>query len=244
MEKKTPGVNPLRGQNNVQGSCDMGALPDSYPGYQKVNNSSVQEKFEKAWNKKLSSNIGLTVVEMMNAIDAGQIKALYIMGENPLISDPNSNHVKHALESLDFLICQDIFFTETAQLADVVFPSASFAEKDGTFTNSERRVLKVNKFINNIGNSKSDWEIISLLANAIEPNSFNYSSWKDILSEINSLTPIYAGITPERIENGEKLQWPCPSPEHQGTKFLHKDTFSRGLGLLSAIEYKPISGTS
>ncbi|MCF7791895.1 MAG: molybdopterin-dependent oxidoreductase [Victivallales bacterium] len=237
--RESTGVNPLRGQNNVQGACDMGALPNVYPGYQKVTDKKAQEKFEEAWNTELSTDNGLTIVEMMNAMCDKNIKALYIMGENPLVSDANSNHVKHAIESAEFVICQDIFLTETAELADVIFPSASFAEKEGTFTNSERRVLKVNKLVDRIGESKPDWEIISLLANNMYKDSMNYFSWKDILMEINYVTPQYKGITPGRVENGEKLQWPCPAADHKGTKYLHKGKFARGLGLLSAIEHTP-----
>jgi formate dehydrogenase alpha subunit len=237
--KENTGVNPLRGQNNVQGACDMGALPNVYPGYQKVIDSNIKNKFEKAWDTELSGSNGLTVVEMMDSICDGSMKALYIMGENPMITDANTNHVKHALESVDFLICQDIFLTETAEMADVVFPSASFAEKNGTFTNSERRVLKVNKLINDIGDTKPDWKIIELLANRIMTDSWNYTSWKDVLDEINTVTPQYGGITKKRIAKGEKLQWPCPDENHSGTKFLHKDKFARGLGLLTAIEHTP-----
>ncbi len=236
--KESTGVNPLRGQNNVQGACDMGALPNNYPGYQKVNDQAIHSKFEKAWQSKLSDKAGLTLVEMMNAADSGSIKAMYIMGENPVVSDPNSDHVEHALKSLDLLICQDIFLTETAQLADIIFPSSSFAEKDGTFTNTERRVLPVNKIIDPIGDTRSDWKIINSLAQSMG-TLWQYSSWKDILQEINILTPQYAGITEDRIANGEMLQWPCPSSVHPGTKFLHKDKFARGKGLLTAIEHMP-----
>ena len=236
--KESTGVNPLRGQNNVQGACDMGALPNNFTGYQKVENPEIHSKFEKAWHTKLSDKNGLTLVEMMNAADSGNIKAMYIMGENPAVSDANSNHVKHALKSLDLLICQDIFLTETAQLADVVFPSHSSAEKDGTFTNTERRILPVNKVLDPIGDTRPDWEIIKTLAQSMGV-FWQYSKWKDILQEINILTPQYAGITAERITNGEMLQWPCPSRIHPGTKFLHKDKFARGKGLLTAIEHIP-----
>jgi formate dehydrogenase alpha subunit len=237
--KESSGVNPLRGQNNVQGACDMGALPNVYPGYQKVIDETVHKKFENAWKTVLSTKNGLTIVEMMNAIDNGSVKALYIMGENPVISDANANHVKDTLSTVDFLICQDIFLTETAELADVIFPSASFAEKNGTFTNTERRVLKINKFIENIGDTKPDWEIIQLLANKLCPNSWKYNSWENILDEINILTPQYGGITVERILAGEKIQWPCPNEKHPGTKFLHKNKFARGRGLLTRIEHTP-----
>jgi len=214
----------------------MGALPNVFPGYQKVTEQSVHSKFEKAWHTELSNKPGLTVVEMINAACGGELKAMYIMGENPVISDANSNHVEQALKSLDFLICQDIFLTETAQLADVVFPSSSFAEKNGTFTNTERRVLPVNKIFEPIGESLSDWKIIQGLAQGMGI-FWQYSDWKDVMLEINILTPQYSGITAERIDNGETLQWPCPSSVHPGTKFLHKDKFARGKGLLTAIEH-------
>ena len=238
LGKESTGVNPLRGQNNVQGACDMGALPNVFPGYQKVIDEKARQKFEQAWRKKISTKPGLTVVEMMNAASDGNLKAMYIMGENPMVSDPNINHVEHALKSLDFLICQDIFLTETAQYADVVFPSASSAERSGTFTNTERRILPTNKIIDPIGESKPDWKIIQFIANGLEA-CWQYSNWEDIMEEINTLTPQYAGITPERITTGERLQWPCPSDIHPGTKFLHKGKFARGKGLITAIEHTP-----
>ena len=236
--KESTGVNPLRGQNNVQGACDMGALSNVYPGYQKVEDSTAHTKFEKAWNAKLSPKNGLTIVEIMNAACTGDIKALYIMGENPMISDPNINHVKNALESLDFLICQDIFLTETAELADVVFPAASFIEKEGNFTNTERRILPITKIIDPPGDAQVDWQIIQSLAQGMG-NSWSYSSVKDIIDEINLVTPQYGGITYNRIQNGERLQWPCTDSSHPGTKFLHKGKFARGKGLFSAVEHTP-----
>ena len=234
--KESTGVNPLRGQNNVQGACDMGALPNVLPGYQKVAEPAVRAKFENVWHTELSDKPGLTVVEMMNAACSGELKAMYIMGENPAVSDANTNHVKQALKSIELLVCQDIFLTETAQLADVVFPSSSFAEKDGTFTNTERRILPVNKIINPIGSTLPDWKIIRGLAQAMGV-FWQYADWKDILLEINILTPQYAGITADRILDGETLQWPCPSTAHPGTKFLHENKFARGKGLLTAIEH-------
>ena len=236
--RESTGVNPLRGQNNVQGACDMGSLPNVYPGYQKVADKEAHSKFKKAWDTKLSDKVGLTVVEIMNAACNKEIRALYIMGENSIISDPNVNHVDHALKSLDFLVCQDIFLSETAEYADVVFPAASFAEKDGTFTNTERRILPINKIIKPIGSSLPDWKIVNNLAKTMGA-TWNYSSWKEIMEEVNTVTPQYAGITPKRIINGERLQWPCPSANHLGTKFLHKDKFARGKGLLSALEHTP-----
>jgi len=229
------GVNPLRGQNNVQGACDMGALPNVYPAYQQVANDDVRRKFEAAWGASLSPKPGLTIMEMMAAAGQGKIKAIYIMGENPLLSDPDLHHVKKELEKLDLLVVQDIFLTETAAIADVVLPSASFAEKDGTFSNTERRVQRVRKALEPPGEAKSDWEILCGISNRFG-YPMNYASAKEIFEEVASVTPSYAGITYKRIER-EGIQWPCPTPEHKGTKFLHKDKFSRGLGLFSAIEY-------
>lgn len=238
LGKESTGVNPLRGQNNVQGACDMGGLPNVYPGYQKVIDENARLKFEKAWNTKLSENNGLTIVEMMNAAIDGKLKALYVMGENPIVSDPNLNHVDEALKALDLLIVQDIFLTETAEMADVVLPAAAFAEKDGTVTNSERRILPVRQFLCPMGDARPDWQIIQSIAQGMGYFWF-YSSEKQILDEINTLTPQYGGITFERVQAGEKLQWPCPTITHEGTKYLHKGAFARGLGLFSAIDYIP-----
>lgn len=231
------GVNPLRGQNNVQGACDMGGLPNVFPAYQPVANEDARKKFETAWNAKLSGKPGLTIIEMMNAAGRGDVKAIYVMGENPLVSDPDLHHVKKELQNLDLLIVQDIFLTETAEIADVVLPSAVFAEKDGTFSNTERRVQRIRRAVNAPGEAKADWEITAGIANKMG-YPMNYSSAMEIFEEIAKVTPSYAGISYERIEN-EGIQWPCPTPEHQGTKFLHKDKFSRGLGLFHAIEYIP-----
>ncbi len=231
------GVNPLRGQNNVQGACDMGALPNVLPAYQQVASDEARAKFEKAWDVSLPAKPGLTIMEIMDAAHNGDLKGLYIMGENPMISDPDLTHVEASLKNLDILVVQDIFLTETAQLADVVLPSACFAEKDGTFSNTERRVQRIRKAVEAPGEAKADWQIISELATKMN-YTMEYSSAEEIMDEINGLTPSYAGITYERIEE-EGLQWPCPNTEHPGTKYLHKDKFSRGLGLFSAIDYRP-----
>ncbi len=233
------GVNPLRGQNNVQGACDMGGLPNVYPAYQQVVSEDAQKKFEAAWGAKLSSKPGLTLMEMMAAAGSGAIKALYIMGENPLLSDPDLQHVKKELQKLDLMIVQDIFLTETAQLADVVLPVTSFAEKEGTFSNTERRVQRVRKAIEPPGEAKTDWEVICAISNKIG-YPMNYSSAQEIFEEVVKVTPSYAGISYERLEK-QGIQWPCPTPDHPGTKFLHKDKFSRGLGLFTAIEFIPPS---
>jgi len=231
------GVNPLRGQNNVQGACDMGALPNVYPAYQPVANDDVRKKFEKAWGAKLSPKPGLTLMEIMAAAGSGAIKALYIMGENPLLSDPDLQHVAKELQKLDLLVVQDIFMTETARLADVVLPVTSFAEKDGTFTNTERRVQRVRKALDAPGEARADWEVICGISNKMG-YPMQYTSAEDIFNEVVTVTPSYAGITYQRLEK-EGLQWPCPTPDHPGTKFLHKDRFSRGLGLFTAIESIP-----
>jgi len=237
LGKEGCGVNPLRGQNNVQGACDMGALPDVFSGYQKVHIPANVEKFEKAWGVKLSDKPGITVPEMLNAAHDGKVKAMYIMGENPMVSDPNTNHVEASLKHLDFLVVQDIFLTETAKLADVVLPAASFAEKDGTFSNTERKVQRIRKAIPNVGQSKSDWEIVVELMNRMGYDC-SYASPADIFDEIARVTPSYAGISYNRIEESG-IQWPCPSSEHPGTKYMHKEKFTRGKGLFKPAAYQP-----
>jgi predicted molibdopterin-dependent oxidoreductase YjgC len=236
--RESTGINPLRGQNNVQGACDMGALPNVYSGYQSVTDKQVAEKFGKAWDAKLSLKSGLTVVEMMEAAGKGSLKAMYVMGENPMLSDPDINHVKSSLEALDFLVVQDIFLSETGKLADVVFPASSFAEKEGTFTATDRRVLRVRKTIDPVGESKPDWVIISEIAQRMGSNQFNYTSTEDIMKEIAELTPIYGGISHSRLDSGEILSWPCPTPDHPGTKFMHKEAFTRGKGRFFAIDFR------
>lgn len=236
--KESAGVNPLRGQSNVQGACDMGALPNVYPGYQKVIEEEMTEKFKKAWGVDyLSNEVGLTLVEIMNAAHEGEIKGIYVMGENPVLSDPDINHVKEALENLDFLVVQDLFLSETAELADVVLPAASFAEKNGTITNTERRVQLTRKAIEPIGESRADWEIICDISTRMG-YEMKYNSPSEIMGEIAEVTPIYGGMSYDRLE-GEGLQWPCPDKDHPGTKILHKGKFSRGLGKIHAIEFRP-----
>ena len=235
--KEFTGVDPLRGQNNVQGACDMGALPNVFPGYQSVTDEKLKSKFEKAWNASLSPKPGLTVVEMLNSALEGNVKAMYIMGENPMLSDPDINHVEKALNALGFLVVQDIFLTETASLADVVLPGVSFAEKDGTFTSTERRIQQIRKAIEHLGNSKPDWEIIAELSSRMR-YAMHYSSPREIMDEVAELTPIYSGISYERLEN-HGLQWPCPTRDHPGTPYLHKGSFSRGLGKFCPVSYKP-----
>jgi len=237
--KPGTGVNPLRGQNNVQGACDMGALPNVYTGYQPVTLGPANKKFAQAWGlDALPTNIGLTLPEMLAGIEKETVNALWIMGENPVVSDPDANHVKKALEALDLLIVQDIFLTPTAKLADVVLPGVSFAEKDGTFSNTERRVSRVRKAIDPVGEARQDWEIIQDVSNRFG-YEMAYASAQDIFDEMAALTPSYAGITYDRLE-GYGLQWPCPTLEHPGTPYLHKDgNFTRGRGLFHAIEHRP-----
>jgi formate dehydrogenase alpha subunit len=243
LGKESAGVNPLRGQNNVQGACDVGALPNVYPGYQSVEDEKIRAKFEEAWGKELPTNKGLTVVEMLHAAQAGQIKALYIMGENPALSDPNLNRTRRALDAVDFLIVQDIFLSETAQYADVVLPSVCFAEKDGTFTNTERRVQRVRKAVDPPGEARDDWRIVCEVA-AKMGYPMSYKCAGEIMDEIASLTPIYGGISFERLARRRPgidsvgLQWPCPDKSHPGTKFLHKGKFTRGKGKFHAVEFK------
>jgi formate dehydrogenase alpha subunit len=235
--KPGAGVNPLRGQNNVQGACDLAALPNVYPGYQKVDDPHVRAKFQDRWGVELSSRPGLTVVEMINAAGEDQLAALYVMGENPMLSDPDVNHVEQALGELEFLVVQDIFLTETARLADVVLPAAAFAEKEGTFTNTERRVQRVRKGIEPPGTARVDWRIVCDLARRMG-YAMAYDDASAIQDEIASLTPSYAGITYDRLEKGP-LQWPCPDRGHPGTPYLHKGRFARGRGKFHAVEFMP-----
>ncbi len=232
------GVNPLRGQANVQGSCDMGGLPDFYPGYQKVNVEANRLKFENAWGVNLPSDAGLTVVEIVNGVEAGRIRSLYIVGENSLLSDPDVNHVRRCLEKVDFLVVQDVFLTETAQLADVVLPAAVSAEKNGTFTNSERRVQRVRPAVQPPGEARQDWITVGEIARRMGYAGLTYDNPQAIFNEMASLTPIYAGLSWERLEQ-RGIQWPCPSADHPGTPILHVGKFSRGLGLFSAVEWQP-----
>jgi len=245
------GVNPLRGQNNVQGACDLGGLPNVYSGYQKVTDKNAKIKFEKAWGASLSDKNGVPVTELIPSICEGKTKALYIMAENPVMSDPDSNHVRKCLDQAEFIVLQEIFPTETSPYADVLPPGTSFAEKSGTFTNTERRVQMVRKAIEPLGDAREDWQIISLLANHLlnnpgkrpikhaEFSSWEYKNTAEIMDEAASLSPIYAGVNHKRLENGERLQWPVKSLEHQGTPILHVGEFTRGKGRFMAIEHIP-----
>ena len=235
--KVCSGVNPLRGQNNVQGACDLGALPNVYSGYQKVDDPAVQAKFQKAWGSELSPTPGLTVVEIMQAAARDEIRGLYIMGENPMLSDPDINHVREALENVEFLVVQDIFLNETCELADVVLPATSFAEKDGTFTNTERRVQRVCKAVEPPGEAREDWRIICDIAARLG-YTMEYADASAVQDEIAAVTPIYGGITYDRIHD-VGLQWPCTDADHPGTKFLHSAQFTRGKGKFHAVEFIP-----
>lgn len=239
LGKPGTGVNPLRGQNNVQGACDMGALPNVYTGYQKVTEENIRAKFEKAWGvENLPGNAGYTVTTAINAAAEGKLKAIYVMGENPMMSDPDQNHVREALEKLDFLVVQDIFPTQTSEFAHVVLPAASYAEKDGTFTSTERRVQRVRKAVDPPGQSRSDWEILCDVAERMGYQGMKYRNAGKIMDEIASVTPIYGGISFKRIDR-LGLQWPCPDKKHPGTPILHIGKFTRGLGLFSPVEYRP-----
>ncbi len=238
LGKESCGVNPLRGQNNVQGACDMGGLPNVYTAYQPVTNPAAAEKFAKAWGvDEVSTEVGLTIPAMLEGIDTGTVKALYIMGENPVVSDPDVTHVKKALAKTELLIVQDIFLTATAELADVVLPGVSFAEKDGTFSNTERRVTRVRKAVEPLGEGRQDWQIIQDISTRFG-YPMSYDSPEEIFSEMASLTPSYGGITYERLE-GVGIQWPCPTEDHPGTRYLHKGKIARGKGLFHGIEFKP-----
>ena len=237
LGRRGTGFAPLRGQNNVQGACDMGALPGVYPGYQRVDDPGVRDKFEKVWGRDLSPKSGLTVTGMIQAAYDLKLKLLYIMGENPMLSEPDLNHAREALARVEFLVVQDIFLTETACLADVVLPAATFAEKSGSFTNTERRVQRVRKAVDPPGSARPDWEIIQELSNRLGYPG-RYASSDEILEEINALTPIYGGITTQRLEKGS-LQWPCRDKRHPGTPILHRGQFTRGRGKFHPVHDQP-----
>ncbi|GFP35825.1 formate dehydrogenase major subunit, partial [Candidatus Hakubella thermalkaliphila] len=287
LGKPHAGMYPLRGQNNVQGACDMGCLPNVFSGYQPVHSDrgtgtywqrlkkaqqpqpedntcqeetitgiefehpvpvdsisdAVRAKFSKAWNVELSDVPGRTIAEMFHDNPSRRCKVIYIMGENPIISNPHSDHVRGVLENMDFVVVQDIFLTETAKYADVILPAATFAEKDGSFINTERRVQLIRRAIKPRGQSKPDWEIIQALAQKFNLN-WNYSSPEEIWDEVRELTPHYfRGMTYERLEKGG-LQWPCPAIDHPGTPILHKGKFARGIGQFSTVEYRPLAADS
>ena len=216
----------------------MGALPPVYTGYQRVEYPAIRGKFMADWRNSLPSEPGLTLTEIFQAAYEGKIKAIYLVGENPVLSEPDAKHAEEALRRLEFFVAQDLFLSETAGLAHVVLPAASFAEKDGSFTNTERRVQRVRKALEPIGNSRPDWLITCQIAQKMGAKGFAFSHPSEIMKEIARLTPSYGGVTYDRLENGG-LQWPCPTEEHPGTQILHEDTFSRGKGKFMPLEYKP-----
>ena len=244
------GVNPLRGQNNVQGACDMGGLPNVYPGYQAVMLEAARVKFETAWGAPMPDKVGMTVTEMIPAAADGKIKALYILGEDPVMSDPDTTHIRHCLEACEFIVLQEIFPSETAQYADVMLPGVSFAEKTGTFTNTERRIQMVRQAIPVLGDARPDWQIIQDLARLVLANGtrkassgvhaqWQYENTAQIMEEAAALTPSYAGVTHERLEGGERLQWPVKNLDHPGTPILHIGQIARGKGKFMPIEHIP-----
>ena len=238
LGKPGGGVNPLRGQNNVQGACDLGGLPNVFPAYQAVTSDEARQNYEKAWNvTDLPAKPGLPVTEMIEKAHAGEFKSLYIIGENPMVSDPDLNHAEKAMANLEFLVVQDIFQTETTAMADVVLPSLCWAEKDGTFSNTERRVQRVRKAVDGPEGARPDWNIICDIARRMG-YEMQYENSHEIFKEICAVTPSYRGITWERIDN-KGIHWPCPDESHPGTPILHTTQFTRGKGLFHAIEHQP-----
>ncbi len=236
--KPSSGVSPLVAQNNGQGACDMGAIPDFYPGYQSTNDPANRSKFETAWGCNLNLPKGLSLTEIFDAAAKKQIKAAYVIGANPVLGEPDSDKIKKSLDALDFLIVQDVFMTDTAKMADVVLPATTFAEKDGTFTNTERRVQRVRKAADTVGDSMPDWLIICQLGQKMGKKGFEFDDPANVMEEIASLTPIYGGISYERLETGG-LQWPCLDKENAGTPVLHVGVFTGGKGQFKALKYKP-----
>ena len=236
------GVNPLRGQNNVQGACDMGAQPGDFPGYQKVKNPEVIAKFEKAWGVELNKEHGTHATDIFPKAIKGEVKGLYIYGEDPVVTDADTTHIIKALESLDFFVLQELFMTETAQYADVILPGVSYAEKEGTFTNTERRVQRVRKAVELEGEMRLDTDIIIDLMNRMGYPQPHLTA-AEIMDEISSLTPSFGGISHARLDSeevgGKGLQWPCPSKDHPGTPIMHVGKFTRGLGWFYPAEYIP-----
>jgi formate dehydrogenase alpha subunit len=237
--RENAGVNPLRGQNNVQGVSDMGALPTDLPGYQKIEKPEVRKKFEVAWGTPLPERRGITKITALDQMIRGEVKAVFIMGENTVVSDPCSGHSRQALEAAEFVVVQDIFMNDTARLADVVLPAAAFAEVDGTFTNSERRVQRVRKAVDPPGEARPDWRImLDLFEHMGLPQEFATPS--DIWDEVAALAPILSGISYERLEREGGIQWPCPTPDHPGTVFLHQDQMDSGLpGQFAPVDHIP-----
>ena len=236
------GVNPLRGQNNVQGACDMGALPSDYVGYRKVADQETTDWFNEYYGTNLPAKPGLTLVEMMNAAHAGDLKVLYIHGEDPVLSDADIKHTKEALANLDMLIVQELFMTDTAQCADVVLPAAGWGEQEGTFTNGERRVQCLHKAQEPPEGAMLDWKIMEEIAvrMGVPREKFHYESAEEIFEEIRECAPIFAGMNRERLDTPEALHWPCPSVGDPCQPLMHKDKFAHpdGLGIFQALEHR------
>ncbi|MBA6265810.1 formate dehydrogenase subunit alpha [Colwellia sp. Bg11-12] len=222
------GVNPLRGQNNVQGACDMGCLPNVFPGYQAVAELESQEKFSNAWGAKIAQQPGLTSLGMTKAAQSGHFHALLLFGEDPVVTDPDQNHVKSSLKNLDLLVVAELTMTETAKLADIILPAASFAEKDGTFTNCERRVQKVNQALAPLGEAKGDWQWLQALAKQMGSQLLNWQNSEEVFNEMASLTPDYQAMTYQKISDNSGLQWPCTFDAPEGTSILHQQSFPIG----------------
>jgi formate dehydrogenase alpha subunit len=228
------GINPLRGQNNVQGACDMGALPDVYSGYQRVDDAVARARFARAWGADLPERPGLTSLAMQHGAKEGALRCMLILGEDPVVTDPTQHEVQRALEALDCLIVVELFLTDTARCADIVFPAASFAEKEGTFTSTERRVQRVHAALPPPGAARADWQTLEALSERLgRPMGFN--SAEHIFTEMTQLTPIYAGMTYARLEEHFGLQWPCPDRRHPGTPVLHRERCTRGKGRLIPV---------
>ena len=236
--KVSSGICPLVAQNNAQGACDMGALPDYYPGYQSVSDDSIKEKFEAAWGCSLNPSQGLSFTEILDAANKKEIKALYIIGSNPVVGELDADKVRESLEALEFLVVQDVFMTETAERAHVVLPATTFAEKEGTFTNTERRIQRVRKAVDSAGESRYDWKITCQLAQRMGKEGFTFDTPSKIMVEIASLAPIYGGISYDRLEDAG-LQWPCPDKQSEGTPVLYSEAFVEGKGRFGPLEYKP-----
>lgn len=232
------GVNPLRGQNNVQGACDMGALPTDFPGYQKLDQPGVMEKFERAWGVNLNHTPGLTSTQVFEEAERGAIKGLFIFGEDPVTTEADTNHVLRAFANLEFLVVDELFMTRTAQCADVILPGLSFAEKTGTFTNTERRIQLVRKAVEPGPHMRAETDVLAELMRRMGYPQPTLDS-RRILAEVASLTPNLAGVSHERLAAEGSLQWPCPSSEHPGTPILHVGTFARGRGRFNAAPYRP-----
>jgi formate dehydrogenase major subunit/formate dehydrogenase alpha subunit len=239
LGRPSSGMNPLRGQNNVQGANDSGASPVFYPGYQRVSDPQARAKFSEAWGAELSPDDGLNLNVMMKAMQSGLIRGMYVMGEDIVLSEPNAEKMEQGLNNIEFLVVQDIFVNETTRFADVILPAACYAEKDGVFTNSDRRVQRVRKAVNPPGEARADWEIICDLARAVGYDMPDYDSPAEVYAEMAALSPKFSGITHERIDAEGGLQWPCPDPEHPGTGFLHESGPMIGQAPFQAIEYRP-----